>query len=168
MHSSVFSSTDLHLLQAKRLCLPTFTLATFRSPFCAINPPVSNSFHNFLYSFLVILHFCPSISRFLASLARILSLPIHSPRHISPPMCPSLHLPKFFIKYFGPMHFPCIFMYMLSLQHLMHRWMLRFLPFLVHEKPFFSWLLLEFFTDFPFLHQTVKTGCILQSYSLSC
>ena len=40
--------------------------------------------------------------------------------------------------------------------------MLRFLSFLVHENRPFLWLRLELFTVLPFLHQTVKAGCILQ------
>ena len=50
--------------------------------------------------------------------------------------------------------------------------MLCFLPFLVHEDPFFFRDRLEFFTVFPFLHETVKACCILQGwvhfFSRSC
>ena len=43
------------------------------------------------------------------------------------------------------------------------RSMLRSLPLLFHENPFFLWLWLEVFTIFPFLDQAVKAGCMLQS-----
>ena len=43
-----------------------FSLAIFHKPFCAIIPPISNSSHNLLYSFLVILFFVlPSFTSLL-------------------------------------------------------------------------------------------------------
>ena len=44
-----------------------------------------------------------------------------------------LHFPKFSDKYFGPLHFLGIFMYLLPLPHLMHRYLLASLLF--HKRP---------------------------------
>ena len=49
--------------------------------------------------------------------------PFFSPYHV-PHMRRFYHLPILFAKYFGPVHFPCIFMYLLLLPHLMHRYLL--------------------------------------------
>ena len=45
----------------------TSSLAKFHRPFCAMNPLISNSFHNLLYSFLVIFFFVLQFSNSLLS-----------------------------------------------------------------------------------------------------
>ena len=90
-----------------------FSLTTLHRPFCTMNPPVSNSFHGLLYSFFVILLFCPSIFQFLASLAGI--LPSQGPEFVStfcralscslPPACSSSSI----LVPFSVSHSPSIF-----------------------------------------------------------
>ena len=151
-----------------------FSLERFHRPFCVMNPPISKSFHNLLYSSLKIFLFCPSILQFLASLAGILlndlirfhilpySFLPHLLRLAAVHQCWShctkseLHLacPFFlpyrvlqmslssfsqvFDKYFGPMHVPCIFMYLLPHPHLMHRYLLASAHHSVRCFVFFS------------------------------
>ena len=82
---------------------------------------------------------CSDLQQFMQfrshSLPRV-DLSILCTRSGSPPVCPfflpnhdlpewRLHyFPRFFYKYFGPVHFPVIFIYLLSLPHLVHRYLL--------------------------------------------
>ena len=84
-----------------------------------------------------------------------------------PPRCLFTHLPKKLDNYLGSVHFPGIFMYLLLLPHLTHRYLLapfrlmfHFFSFLIHENPLFFWFRLELFAILPFFHQTVEACCV--------
>ena len=87
--------------------------------------------------------------------------------------CPPTYsiFPPSFAKFFGHVRVP--FVLLLTVSSTSHvtipaglctplRSVSCFLSFLVHKSQLFFLLRLEFFTVFPFLHQTVKAGCILQ------
>ena len=77
-----------------------------------------------------------------------------------PPKYRFPRFPKHFDKYFGPVHFPLIRMYLLPLPHLIHRYLLASVHncvrcfvssfFLSTKNPLFFWLRLEFSTIIPF------------------
>ena len=80
-----------------------------------------------------------------------LSLPTPSSHHVtSSHMSLFTIFTKFFDKSVGPAHLPCLFMYLLLLPHLIHRYlsavetplrsMLHALSFRVYENPLFLWL----------------------------
>ena len=143
--------------------------------------PTSSGLHQFINFWS---HSLSRIARAFSAPNQNFALPVHSSYHVVASQmsrCPfSKH---FFDKYFGPVHCPCNFKYLLPLLDVIHRYLMASAhhsvrcfvssPSLIHEYPFFFWLRLELFTIFPFLHQAVKAcrtlqGCIHFFFSLSC
>ena len=68
-------------------------------------------------------HSLPRISGTLSAPHQNFSLPVHSSDQVMTSQVSSSPLSKLFDKHFGPVHFPGIFMCLLPLPHLIHRYL---------------------------------------------
>ena len=101
----------------------------------------------------------------------LLAYPLFLPNHGFPSISSSMFT-EIVDKYFGTVHFPGIFMYLLLLTHLIPQYVvawahIRFdVSFLLLSSPPFFWLRLELFTILPFFHQTPNSESWLHTARL--